>query len=181
MYRKYGTAGQATDNNIIWRMRIACRITKGRYTHSEYVILYLMNSSNDSANAPQCYTIRTVPLFSALPSRKSTDSGPRQVTPAWPSTLISAEPSLLRCYTASHDKCIWEFRWHFLPLSSGCSSTIRTITDKMKPGLSSISVDNMAGYFVPHQHHNGYTKLLSLNEPTLSHSDVTLSQKAVSN
>jgi hypothetical protein len=36
---KYGTAGQATDDNIIRRMRFACWITKAEDTHSEYVIL----------------------------------------------------------------------------------------------------------------------------------------------
>jgi hypothetical protein len=36
---KYGTAGQATDDNIIRRMRLACWITKATDTHSQYVIL----------------------------------------------------------------------------------------------------------------------------------------------
>jgi hypothetical protein len=36
---KYGTARQATDDDIIRRMRFACRITKATDTHSEYVIL----------------------------------------------------------------------------------------------------------------------------------------------
>jgi hypothetical protein len=36
---KYGTAGQATDGNIIQRMRFACWITKDTGTHPEYVIL----------------------------------------------------------------------------------------------------------------------------------------------
>jgi hypothetical protein len=36
---KYGTARQATDDNIIWRMRFACCITKATDTHSQYVIL----------------------------------------------------------------------------------------------------------------------------------------------
>jgi len=36
---KHGTAGQATDNNVIPRMCIACWITKATDTHSEYVIL----------------------------------------------------------------------------------------------------------------------------------------------
>jgi hypothetical protein len=36
---KYGTARQATDGNIIRRMRFACWITKAIDTHSEYVIL----------------------------------------------------------------------------------------------------------------------------------------------
>jgi hypothetical protein len=36
---EYGTARQATDDNIIRRMRFACWITKATDTHSEYVIL----------------------------------------------------------------------------------------------------------------------------------------------
>jgi hypothetical protein len=36
---KYGRARQATDENIIRRMRIASRKTKSTDTHSEYVIL----------------------------------------------------------------------------------------------------------------------------------------------
>jgi hypothetical protein len=35
---KYGTATQATDDNIIQRMRFARSITKTTNTHSEYVI-----------------------------------------------------------------------------------------------------------------------------------------------
>ena len=35
---KYGTAGQATDDNIIRRMRFACWITKATDTHLESVI-----------------------------------------------------------------------------------------------------------------------------------------------
>jgi hypothetical protein len=36
---KYGVARQATDDNIIRRMRVACWITKATDTHSEYAIL----------------------------------------------------------------------------------------------------------------------------------------------
>jgi hypothetical protein len=36
---KYCTARQATDGNIIWRMRVACWIPKAAKIHSEYVIL----------------------------------------------------------------------------------------------------------------------------------------------
>ena len=39
MWEKYCTAGQATDDNIIRRMRIVCWITKDIETHSVYVIL----------------------------------------------------------------------------------------------------------------------------------------------
>jgi hypothetical protein len=35
----YGEAREATDDNIIRRMRIACWLTKATDTHSEYVIL----------------------------------------------------------------------------------------------------------------------------------------------
>ena len=38
-WKKYGTAGQATDDNILRRVRIACWISKVIITHSEYVIL----------------------------------------------------------------------------------------------------------------------------------------------
>jgi hypothetical protein len=37
--KKYGTARQATDDNIIWRMRFACWINKAADTYSENVIL----------------------------------------------------------------------------------------------------------------------------------------------
>jgi hypothetical protein len=37
--QKYGTAGEATDDNIILRMRFACWVTKAIDTHSEYVAL----------------------------------------------------------------------------------------------------------------------------------------------
>ena len=36
---KYGTARQATYNNIIWHMCISCWIAKATNTHSEYVII----------------------------------------------------------------------------------------------------------------------------------------------
>jgi hypothetical protein len=36
---KYGIARQATDDNIIQRMRLACWITKATDIHSQYVIL----------------------------------------------------------------------------------------------------------------------------------------------
>jgi hypothetical protein len=38
---KYGRARKATIDNVIWRMRIACWISKATDTHSEYVILML--------------------------------------------------------------------------------------------------------------------------------------------
>ena len=38
-WKKYGTARQATRDNTIWRMRIACWIPKATNTHSQYVTL----------------------------------------------------------------------------------------------------------------------------------------------
>jgi hypothetical protein len=35
---KYGRARQATDDNIIRRMRLACWVTMATDTHTEYVI-----------------------------------------------------------------------------------------------------------------------------------------------
>jgi hypothetical protein len=38
MWKKQGTARQATDHNIIWRMRFACWITEATDTHSSFLI-----------------------------------------------------------------------------------------------------------------------------------------------
>ena len=35
----HGTAGEATDDNEVWRMRVACWITKVTDTHSRHIIL----------------------------------------------------------------------------------------------------------------------------------------------
>jgi len=53
---RYYRAGQATDDNIIRRMRTACWIIKATNTYSEYVILIVFNE-------PPCYVIRTLPVF----------------------------------------------------------------------------------------------------------------------
>jgi len=36
--KEYCRAGQATDDSIIWRICVACWVTKDTGTHSEYVI-----------------------------------------------------------------------------------------------------------------------------------------------
>ena len=38
---KYGTSGRATDDNIIWRVRFACLITKATDVNSEYEIIFI--------------------------------------------------------------------------------------------------------------------------------------------
>ena len=55
--KKNCRAGQATDDDIIRRMRIACWITKDTATHSECVILLPLQGNIGYANTPQCYDI----------------------------------------------------------------------------------------------------------------------------
>jgi len=52
---KYGIAREATDNNIIWRIRIPCWIAKATGTHSEYVIITAILHNNGCTRALQCY------------------------------------------------------------------------------------------------------------------------------
>jgi hypothetical protein len=58
----YGTARQATDDNIIF---FACWITKAADAQNMYDFL-LFHGSNGYANAPKCYVIRTRLSFVVL-------------------------------------------------------------------------------------------------------------------
>jgi hypothetical protein len=60
---KYARAVQATDDNIIRRMRFECLVTKATNTHSEYVYVFIFHCSNGYAEASQCYVIRTLPVL----------------------------------------------------------------------------------------------------------------------
>jgi hypothetical protein len=61
---KYGTARQATDDNIIRRMRFACWVTKVTGTHSEYVIRIAIGQQQWlREREAEYYVIRTVPLL----------------------------------------------------------------------------------------------------------------------
>jgi hypothetical protein len=52
---KYGTARQATDDNIKRRMCFACGITKATDTHTQAAhYSFLAHGKNGYANAPQC-------------------------------------------------------------------------------------------------------------------------------
>jgi hypothetical protein len=53
MSKKYCRAVQATDDNIIGRMRIARRITKAIDIHSEYVTA--LHCNNGNVNAPSVF------------------------------------------------------------------------------------------------------------------------------
>jgi hypothetical protein len=60
---EYGTVRQATDDNIIRRMRSACWIAKPTVTQSEHVILIAFHGNNGYVNAPQYYVIRKLPIL----------------------------------------------------------------------------------------------------------------------
>jgi len=46
-------------------MRFVCWVTKNTDARSEYVILFF-HGNGGYANAPQCYVIRTLPVFGLL-------------------------------------------------------------------------------------------------------------------
>ena len=62
---KYGTAEQATDDDIIWRMRIACWVNKPTNTHSECVILiaFPIQQWLQERTSVLRYTYSTLPVF----------------------------------------------------------------------------------------------------------------------
>jgi len=51
---KYGRARQVTDENMIRRMRVPCRITKATDTHSQCVIIIVFINNNGNANVRLC-------------------------------------------------------------------------------------------------------------------------------
>jgi hypothetical protein len=53
---KCGIGRHATDDNIIWHMRVACWIIRATNTHSERVILIDFPSQNFYAQAYDYYT-----------------------------------------------------------------------------------------------------------------------------
>lgn len=71
---KYGTVRKATDDNIIQRIRFACRIIRARDTQPEYVTLIISQGNNDYANAVYIYVIRTL-LILIYSSDISKDTG----------------------------------------------------------------------------------------------------------
>jgi hypothetical protein len=62
MWEKYGRAREATNDNIIWRMRFSGRVTEATNTQSEYVIIFL-HVQNIDADTPQSYVIRPLPFL----------------------------------------------------------------------------------------------------------------------
>jgi hypothetical protein len=60
---KRGTARQATDDNIIRRMRFACWITKATDTHSDYVIFIASPRQQWLRERASVLRIRTLPVL----------------------------------------------------------------------------------------------------------------------
>ena len=55
---KYDRARQVTDDDIIWHMPFACRITKAkRQARAQNVYLLFFQRNSGCKNAPQCYVI----------------------------------------------------------------------------------------------------------------------------
>ena len=65
---KYGTAGQATDDNMIWHMHFACWITNVTDTHSQYVTLTAFPWQQWLHKHASCYITCILPLLFYLNS-----------------------------------------------------------------------------------------------------------------
>jgi hypothetical protein len=52
---KYGRARRVTADNIVWRMRFACWMSKATDTQLEYVIFIALPVANGYINPPHCY------------------------------------------------------------------------------------------------------------------------------
>jgi hypothetical protein len=65
---KYGRARQATDGNIMRRMRFACWMTKATDTHSEYVILIAFPHQEWLLERACVTLIRTLPAMLGIES-----------------------------------------------------------------------------------------------------------------
>ena len=50
----------------IWRLGIACWVTKATNTHSKYVILIVFHCTKCCTQAPQCYITRALPVLVIL-------------------------------------------------------------------------------------------------------------------
>ena len=60
---KSGRAREVTGDNITWRMRVACRITKATDTRKICNVLIDFPGQRGYANVPQCYVTHTLPLL----------------------------------------------------------------------------------------------------------------------
>ena len=90
---KYCRPGKATDDIIIWRMRVACSITKATNTLRICNTSFPLQELLLHTNAPQCYIICTLPVY-----------------------LYQYLTNLMHkiCFTISFISCLYMFRAHVL-------------------------------------------------------------------
>jgi len=108
---KYGTAIQATDENIILRMRSPCRINKATHTHThththtQYVTISLFHCKNTCSNAPQCYL--TLHCLSCFDERQWQNNKHKKYTEdgRWGALLIRRATEHIRLYWSM---CKWK-------------------------------------------------------------------------
>jgi len=74
--KEYCWAGQATDDNIIWSMRILCWVPKATDKSSEYVILIAFHCNNGYANTPLYYITHILPVLCWIVDRAVTTCSP---------------------------------------------------------------------------------------------------------
>jgi hypothetical protein len=87
---EYGRTGQAAGENIAWRTRIACLITKATDTHLEYVILRAFPlQKNGYAKAPQYYTVRSLPVLLTNQSSSAWNSTLWHTVHTWALNVVS--------------------------------------------------------------------------------------------
>ena len=55
---KWNNVAKANKSQMIWRMSIACWISKAVNTQSEYAVLIVFHCNNGNTNASECYVIR---------------------------------------------------------------------------------------------------------------------------
>jgi hypothetical protein len=75
------------------RMRIACWISKATNTHSEYVTLIVFPLLLWLDNMPQCYVVRTLPVFLFIVNSNSgiENSGENEVYMVIPVVMLQKE------------------------------------------------------------------------------------------
>jgi hypothetical protein len=57
------TVERGRPQMTVWRMRIACCITKATNTHSKYEILMLFHCDSGYNNARHCYVVGTLSVL----------------------------------------------------------------------------------------------------------------------
>jgi hypothetical protein len=137
---KYGTVGQATDDNTVRRMRFACWITKATHKHthtrSEYVILIAFPRQRwlrERASVVRCIYVgcfSLTSLLSALSYWPKTAGGPKHKATLPCSSLTLGQRNVTRTVLAD---------WFRALQSALCSPTAAASPDCRPVSLHSVS------------------------------------------